>query len=177
LTVPNDPDFQGNYYVIACADARNRLRESNEKNNCKPSSSTIAVVQPPPTSLPPATSYPGLQGSGSFSFSSSPDTLNFQVSFSQTVDYIEIWVPRGVTGGAVLSPSVTGCSSSGDQRQFNGQTYMGLACGLPAPLPPNTLASGNISMSPSPAPGMGGYLYGAINNQNNEGGPFTMTGP
>jgi hypothetical protein len=33
----------GNYFLVACADATNRLRESNEKNNCRVSGQSTAV--------------------------------------------------------------------------------------------------------------------------------------
>ncbi|GAA1947352.1 hypothetical protein GCM10009798_03000 [Nocardioides panacihumi] len=43
----------GRWYVVACADAAKRIRESNERNNCR--SVALTVVAPtPPTPTPPA---------------------------------------------------------------------------------------------------------------------------
>jgi subtilase family serine protease len=33
----------GTYYVLACADAKNHVAESNETNNCRSSAGTVAV--------------------------------------------------------------------------------------------------------------------------------------
>jgi hypothetical protein len=177
LKVPKDID-EGAWYVEACADADNKLKESREKNNCRHSRSTItiSISHPPPTSLPVADSYPGLQGSGNFHFSSDPNQMGFQIVFNQIVDQIQIWVPRTVGGGQVLSAPNYGCGTTGDTRQLNGQTYSALLCELKGAVSPNTPITGIIRTDPAPSPGMGGYLYGSIGNENS-GGPFTMTGP
>jgi hypothetical protein len=177
LRVPRDDSIDGRYFVIACADGRAKLRESNERNNCRPTVGAITVAAVPQPAFPLSQSYPGLTGSGTFSFTSDPSRLGFQLSLSGPVSWIDIWVPGG-GNAAFTSPFMTGCASQLEQKQFNGRTYTLVYCDLyPHSLPANTTASGYINMESPASAGMGGYFYGSNNNRDQEGGPFTFTGP
>ena len=177
LKVPNVQDIEGTFYADVCADADRKVKESNERNNCRASRTKITISQPAPPPLPVANSYPGLQGTGSLSFSSDPAVLNFQVVFNKSVDQIDLWVPRDVSAG-VMSPAPSGCGGTGDAQQLNGQTYHHAICPLDrGAVGPNTPISGTLRTEPNASPGMGGYLYGSIDNLSSQGGPFTITGP
>jgi hypothetical protein len=179
LKVPNDPNIEGTYYVDVCADAAKKIKESNERNNCRASRTGVIVSQPPATSLPVANSYPGLHGSGSFSFTSDPSVVRFQVVFNMTVDRIDLWTPWDASA-TVDSPRPAGCGSSGQTEQLNGRTYYLQYCDLyPNAVGPNTPISGTLRSDPgaTASAGSGGYLYGSINSVDTQGGPFTLTGP
>ncbi|HET7481443.1 MAG TPA: CARDB domain-containing protein [Actinomycetota bacterium] len=49
VTVP-DTTTPGAYYVVACADGKKKIAESNERNNCTATSATTDIT-PPPTSF------------------------------------------------------------------------------------------------------------------------------
>jgi hypothetical protein len=63
----------GSYYLIACADATHRVRESNERNNCRTSKklikvSTGKVPLPAPPPPPPGSAGPALHVSDGLDF-------------------------------------------------------------------------------------------------------------
>ena len=89
----------------------------------------------------------------------------------------EQWVPGDYVSGTILSPETTSCGGN-DQEVHYGKTYTKLYCVFANELPAGTQASGTMSVTPDPAPGAGGYLYGFEGyDQAQESGPFTMTGP
>ena len=55
LKVPNAQDIEGTFYVDVCADADRKVKESNERNNCRASRTKITISQPAPPPLPLAT--------------------------------------------------------------------------------------------------------------------------
>ena len=77
---PNAQDIEGTFYVDVCADADRKVKESNERNNCRASRTKITISQPAPPPLPLANSYPGLQGTGRLSFSSDPATPTTRIA-------------------------------------------------------------------------------------------------
>ena len=184
LTIPSGlaDDTGSSWWVIACSDGPAKVKESNENDNCKLAAGKITVEASPSQGaggFPTYTSYPGLQGTGSFSFhQGDPYTnLNFEVSFSSSVTGFEMWVPGDYVSGTILSPETTSCGGN-DQEVHYGKTYTKLYCVFANELPAGTQASGTMSVTPDPAPGAGGYLYGFEGyDQAQESGPFTMTGP
>ncbi|MGH2950410.1 MAG: CARDB domain-containing protein, partial [Solirubrobacteraceae bacterium] len=63
LTVPPDAD-PGSYRVIACADDRRKVRERNERNNCRASRSNVRIEPSGPAfgPLTPASPAPPVAG-------------------------------------------------------------------------------------------------------------------
>ena len=185
LTIPSGlaDDAGSSYWVIACSDGQGKVKEANENDNCKLTAGKI-TVEPPPNQgqagFPTYTSYPGLQGTGSFSFRQGDpySNLNFEMSFNQSVTGFEMWVPGQSVSGYILSPDPTSCNGSGDPETHYGKTYTKLYCVFANEVPAGTHASGTMNVAPDPAPGAGGYLYGFEGyDQAQESGPFTMTGP
>ncbi|MEO8678869.1 MAG: CARDB domain-containing protein [Vicinamibacterales bacterium] len=72
----------GPYYLLACADYRSQVLESDEDNNCKSSATTILIAQPDltvsSTSNPPAVIGPGT------GFSAADTTLNIGLADAAT---------------------------------------------------------------------------------------------
>ncbi len=52
VTIPRST-LQGSYRVLACADDRHRVRESNEANNCRSAARALIVTRPPGDRKPP----------------------------------------------------------------------------------------------------------------------------
>lgn len=55
VVVPRTVTARG-YYVLACADATKRVRESREGNNCRSTTGLLKVILPPPP--PPTSTFP-----------------------------------------------------------------------------------------------------------------------
>jgi subtilase family serine protease len=62
LTIPSTAP-SGTYYLLSCADDLNAVTETNEANNCRPSTTTVQLVRPDlvvtAVTNPPATIAPG----------------------------------------------------------------------------------------------------------------------
>jgi hypothetical protein len=113
----------GAYYVLACADARGKLKEKSEKNNCRASASRINVLalpgnsgtpggspQPAPTGPPPPaptapaaptglTATPGSTGNVALSWAAATGATGYRV-FRGTATggpYTQIATPTGTS--------------------------------------------------------------------------------
>jgi hypothetical protein len=185
LTAPNDPNSVGeSYWLVACSDARRKIKESNEKNNCKLTGGKVALVGGDP---PTQNEVAGLQGAGTFSFDPVESTdVRFSVSFNQAVTGFEIWVPRSeVVYASITSRRDAACSQTATAGPYNGQTYAVVSCQLSSSVdtfPGNETVSGTIGLTRSepPSAGMGGLLYGYDtpgSGSSKTSGPFQITGP
>lgn len=111
----------GRWYVVACADAAKRIREANERNNCR--SVALTVVAPtPPTPTPPAPgSFPQqpspLTAGPTYADMTTPPSLPWLYAYTGndpttgTASVLEATGPDGTTyrldvpAGAVAAPT------------------------------------------------------------------------
>jgi hypothetical protein len=185
LTAPSDTNVVGeDYWLVACGDSRRKIKESNEKNNCKLAGGKVTVVGGDP---PAQNQVPGLQGSGTFSFDPVESTdIDFSVQFNQPVSGFEIWVPRSdVVFASITSRQDASCAPTADAGPYNGQMYRVVTCQLSLSsdtFPANQPVSGKMGLprSEPPTAGMGGQLYGydqPDSGSSRTTGPFQITGP
>jgi CARDB len=167
--------------LLACSDGPRKLKESNEKNNCKLSAGKITVVGGDP---PTQHGSPGLQGAGTFSFDPNPDrsdTVDFSVSFNQAVSGFSIWVPRDQVFAAHLTSRQDGsCSQTSEEGPFNGTKYAVVFCSLSSSddmFAANEQITGTILPDKPPSAGMGGKLYAYVADPNDSEAPGKTTGP
>jgi len=97
----------GSYRVLACADDRHRLRESDESNNCRATAQVVGVTRPPGVDrTPPAfaglksatTCIPGPAGGGrsaSYHLGWDPATDNVSPSSEVVYDVYQATTPGG----------------------------------------------------------------------------------
>jgi hypothetical protein len=185
LTAPKDRNAIGeDFWLAACSDGTRKVKESNEKNNCKLTGGKVTIAGGDP---PAQQEVRGLQGSGSFSFDPvEARDIHFSVSFNQPVTGFEIWVPRSeVVYASVTSRQDAACSQTSTAGPYNGQTYAVVTCQLTLSsdsFPANNTVDGRIGLTQSepPTAGMGGLLYGYDtpgSGSSQTTGPFQITGP
>jgi hypothetical protein len=185
LIAPTDRNAIGEkYWLAACSDGTRKIKESNEKNNCRLTGGQVTITGGDP---PTQQEVPGLQGSGTFSFDPvEARDIHFSVSFNQAVTGFEIWVPRSeVVYASVTSRQDAACSQTATAGPYNGQTYAIVSCQLSLSsdtFSANETVNGRIGFTQSepPSAGMGGLLYGYDtpgSGSSHTSGPFQIAGP
>jgi hypothetical protein len=105
----------GRYLLLACADVRHRVRESNEADNCRTAAQRVTVTKPPPTDDTPPT-FAGLQAAVT--------CIPGPVGGSRTASYHLRWDPASddVTPASEIVYDVYLATSPGAER-FSSPTY------------------------------------------------------
>ena len=161
----------GAYNILACADARNNVRESNEQDNCKnigafevtstPISPTPTPTSAPPSNNPTATPTPG--SSSIFSFSVDPVVLGDQPIAPTSEELLAGWRTVTMTNisnstsptfdvfgyGRRISPTNDGIPSANGDITINGPTY----CRSGQSLAPGDFCTMSVYWSENTQPG------------------------